>query len=79
MKKENVLSALQEIFRDILNNELILLSEETNSNDVEGWDSLTNIMLVVTIENHFGIKFLSSEILGWKSVSDMCDSILMKL
>ena len=79
MTREKVLSTLQDLLRDQLDNDSIWLSEETTSNDVDNWDSLTNIMLVVAIERHFKIKLSSSEILAWKNVGEMCDSILLKI
>ena len=78
MDKNDVLLTVQEIFRDILDNEDIILSEETTANDVEEWDSLTHIQLIVAIEKKLKIKFTSKEILSWKNVGEMLDSIMQK-
>jgi acyl carrier protein len=78
MEKETILSEVQAIFRDILDEEDILLTEETTANDVEGWDSLTHIQLIVAIEKHFKIKFTSKEILSWKNVGEMVSCIKEK-
>lgn len=79
MEKSEVLSQVQDIFRDVLDEEEIVLTETTTANDVEEWDSLTHIQLIVAIEKHFKIKFLSKEILSWKNVGEMVDCIASKI
>lgn len=79
MDNNEILNQVQDIFHDILDNESIVLTSETTANDVDDWDSLTHIQLVVAIEKHFKIKFSSKEILSWKDVGEMIDSINMKL
>jgi acyl carrier protein len=79
MEKKDILLTVQEIFRDILDNESIILTEETTANDVDEWDSLTHIQLIVAIEKKFKIKFTSKEILSWKNVGEMVDAICSKL
>jgi len=79
MEKKDVLLTVQEIFRNILDNEDIILTEETTANDVDEWDSLTHIQLIVAIEKKFKIKFTSKEILSWKNVGEMVDAICSKL
>ena len=79
MDKSEILSQVQDIFRDVLDEESIVLEEATTANDVEEWDSLTHIQLIVAIEKHFKIKFLSKEILSWKNVGEMVASIAAKI
>lgn len=78
MTKQEILSQVEEIFRDVLDNEEIVLTDMTTANDVEDWDSLTHIQLIVAIEKHFGIKFTSKEILSWANVGEMVDCIASK-
>lgn len=70
-----LLNELENIFRDILDEESLNLTRETTANDVEGWDSLTHIQLIVAIEKQFKIKFSSKEILSWKNVGELIDSL----
>ena len=79
MDKSEILLQVQDIFRDVLDEESIVLEEATTANDVEEWDSLTHIQLIVAIEKHFKIKFLSKEILSWKNVGEMVESIAAKI
>ncbi|KFF08257.1 acyl carrier protein [Chryseobacterium luteum] len=79
MNKNEILSKLTKVFRDELDNEEIVLNTETTADDVEEWDSLSHIQLIVAVEKAFGIRFTSSEIQGWNNVGEMADSIDSKL
>ena len=78
MDKADVFERLTGIFRKVFGDDTLEISDELTANDVEGWDSLTNIQLVVTVEKHFDVKFTSEEILLWKNVGEMVDCILTK-
>jgi acyl carrier protein len=78
MDKNQILEEVQEIFREVLDNEEIVLANETTADDIEEWDSLTHIQLIVAIEKHFKIKFTSKEILSWQNVGEMIDCIATK-
>eukprot|EP01037_Dinobryon_pediforme_P008328 gene8328-8414_t len=62
-----LLKQVNDIFIDTLDNEDIVLTYDTTANDVEDWDSLNHIQLVVAIEKHFKIRFTSHEIQSWKN------------
>ena len=79
MTATEILIQINEIFIDILENEAIVLDENTTANDVDDWDSLTHIMIVVAIENHFKIKFSSKEILTWQNIGEMVSSVKNKI
>lgn len=79
MSNSEIIPQLNEIFVDIIDNEDIKIVPETTANDVDGWDSLTHIQLVVAIERHFKIRFTSKEIQSWKNVGELADSISSKL
>ena len=79
MDLSEILQQVNGIFTDIIDEENIKLSSETIANDIEGWDSLTHIQLVVAIEKHFKIRFNSKEIQGWKNIGELMDSISSKI
>ena len=79
MGTANILQEVNQIFVEVLDNDSILLTRETTANDVEEWDSLVHIQLIVAIEKHFKIRFTSAEIQSWKNVGAMCDAIQGRL
>lgn len=78
MDRVNVINQLNGIFEEIIDEGPVCLSEATVPADVDGWDSLAHIQLVVAVEKHFDVKFTSEEILLWKNVGEMIDCILTK-
>ncbi len=78
MDRRNVIDQLNGIFEEIIDEGGVNLSEATVPADVDGWDSLAHIQLVVAMEKHFDVKFTSEEILVWKNVGEMVDCILAK-
>ena len=63
------------IFIEILDNEKIVLRDQTTADEVAEWDSLTHIQLVVAVEKRFGIRFTSGEIQRWKNIGELIDTI----
>ena len=74
-----ILKQNNDIFRDVLENEEIVLTSETTAGDIEEWDSLTHIQLIVAMERHFKIRFSTAEITGYKNVGELCNGIHQKL
>ena len=79
MDRSEILAALNPIFVDAIDNDDVKLTYDTTAGDVDGWDSLTHIQLVVAIEKHFKIRFTAKEIQSWKNVGEHTDSILNKI
>jgi acyl carrier protein len=79
MERSDILTRVQEVFRDELELDDLVLNDETTADDVEEWDSLSHVQLVVALEKAFGIKFTSREILSWDNVGDLVDCIGKKL
>lgn len=79
MNTNEILNECTKIFIDQLDNEYIVLKPETTAADIEEWDSLSHIQLIVAIEKHFKIRFTTAEIQGFKNVGEMCHTIEKKL
>lgn len=79
MTTEEIIAQLNPIFKNIMDNDDIVVSFTTTSADMEEWDSLTHIQVVVAIEKHFKIKFAAQEIQNWKNVEEICTSINQRL
>ena len=75
LMEERIYETLNEIFRDIFDDEDIVVTPETNSDTIEDWDSLEHINLVVAIEKAFGLKFFMDEVTGMKDVGEMVEII----
>ncbi|PWA04842.1 acyl carrier protein [Flavobacterium psychrotolerans] len=78
MERNEILKQVNAIFIDTLDDEDVVIEETTTANDVEEWDSLTHIQLVVAIEKHFKIRFTSKEIQSWNNVGEMLNCIQEK-
>jgi acyl carrier protein len=78
MNKEEILKIVNQIFVDVLDNPNVVIDLNTTANDVEDWDSLNHIQLVVAIEKRFNVRFKSNEIRNWENVNEMIESILAK-
>ena len=78
MERSEIYDKLNEIFRDVLDNDEIELKDETVADDIEEWTSLTHIQLIVEIEKAFKLRFISEEILEWNNVGEMDEYIVAK-
>ncbi len=80
MERAEILKKLNEIFIDVMDlDDDFILTEDMTADDIEEWDSLSHIQLMVAIEKNFDIKFTAKEILDWEDVHDCVDSIEAKL
>ena len=66
--RKNILIKLRRVFREVFDDNQISISESTSRPDIEDWDSIAHIKLVLTIEEVFGIKFTTDEVASIKSV-----------
>jgi len=79
MDRNDIFAQVQDVFREELDLVDLVLTDRTTADDVEEWDSLSHVQLVVALEKHFNIKFTSREILSWDNVGDLIDCIGKKL
>jgi acyl carrier protein len=79
MERSQILAEVQTIFRDILDQDELVLQPETTADQVEDWDSLNHLHLVNAVERHFKIRFTVKEIQSWKNIDDLLGSINGKL
>ncbi len=74
----DTLTRLTAVFHDVFDDDSIVLTRETTAADVEGWDSLMHVTLMMSIESAFKIRFVSSEVTGLKNVGQLADLIARK-
>lgn len=75
MTREEVYARLKDVFADVFDRG-VALSDETTAADVPGWDSLTHITLIGTIEDEFDIKFPMKDVVHMKNVGEMVSLIV---
>ena len=72
---EDRLERLNQVFRDIFDDDELNITRQTTAKDVEGWDSLMHVTLVVNVEKAFKVKFSSSEVAALQNAGDLLDLI----
>jgi len=75
----DTLVTLTSIFHKVFDDDSIELTRTTTAKDVEGWDSMMYINVIVNVERSLGIKFTSTEVAGLKNVGDMVDIVDKRL
>lgn len=79
LSHDDIAARMTGIFRDVLDHETLVLTRETTAADVEDWDSLAQISLLVAIEKEFGVHFTLAETKQLADVGEMLDLVASKL
>ena len=78
MTHAEVLDALTNVFRDVFDDNSIVINDQTTANDIEDWDSLEHINLIEAVEKEFNMRFQMREVSGMKNVGEMVDIIIAR-
>lgn len=78
MTKNDALELVQEIARDVLENDGIILLAESTTDQVQDWDSLNHVQIITEIQDRLNIKFSAREMISWENIGDLCESIISK-
>lgn len=78
MTHEEVMEKFNQIFRDVFDDESIVVLDETTADDIEDWDSLEHINLIEAVERAFDMKFKMQEVSGMKNVGEMADIVAQR-
>lgn len=62
---------LQQVFREVFDDDEITISDETTARDIPEWDSLAHVSLVVAVEQEFGVRFASTDVGRLKNVGEL--------
>jgi acyl carrier protein len=79
MNDEEIRERLTAVFRSVFDDESIEVNSTTTAQDVEGWDSLAHIQLVVAIEKEFRVRFTMLEVKRLKNVGDLFNLVQTKV
>ena len=78
MDNNEIVSRLTPIFRDVFNDDALVVSEGMTAADVPTWDSLSNINMIVSVEKAFGVKFSIKDVRALKNVGELLELIKRK-
>lgn len=78
MNKNEIYDALTKIFREVFMDDTIEITETTNSDDIEEWDSLMQMALLAEVEKEFNMKFKAREAVTMENVGEMVDIIVSR-
>ena len=78
MENNEIVSRLTPIFRDVFDDNALVVTEEMSAADVPTWDSLSNINMIVAVEKAFGVKFSIKDVRNLKNVSELLELIKRK-
>jgi acyl carrier protein len=79
MTNPEIYAALNDVFRQVLEDDSIELTPETTADDVDGWDSMNHIFIVVELEKRFGVKFQAAEMEELKNVGELATLVTQKV
>jgi acyl carrier protein len=75
MSVDSIAARLTEVFHEVFDDDSIMLHREMTASDIEGWDSMAHLRLILSIEQRFGVRLPSTKIAGLTNVGDMMDLI----
>ena len=79
MSREEVFEKLNEVFRDVFDDDTITVTDATTADDIEEWDSLEHINLLAAVEQEFGMKFNMGQVVSMKNVGEMADIVISQI
>ena len=79
MTREQTFEKLNEVFRDVFDDDSICVTDTTTSDDIEDWDSLEHINLIAAVEQEFGMKFNMGQVVTMKNVGEMANIIISQI
>ena len=79
MERATILVDLKQILEEVLEEEGLEISETTSAKDIEDWDSIAHVEIIVAVEEHFNAKFRNDEIVQFKNIGDIMNAIEKQL
>jgi acyl carrier protein len=75
MTTDSILEQLQSVFRDVFDDDELTINRDSSAEDVDGWDSLMHVSLMINVERVFGVKFSTTQVASLKDVGELIDLI----
>jgi acyl carrier protein len=77
--KDDFIERVQDVFREVFENDAITIFNEMQAKDVKGWDSLAHVNLIMALEDTFQVRFTTREVMGFQNVGEMLACLRGKL
>ncbi len=78
MTTAEIMPRLTAVFRDVFDDDSIVITPNTTADDIDDWDSIEHITLIGAVEDEFGVKFRMGEVSGMKNVGEMINIIAQR-
>ena len=78
MTTAEIMPRLTAVFRDVFDDDSIVITAQTTADDIDDWDSIEHITLIGAVEDEFGVKFRMGEVSGMKNVGEMIEIIAQR-
>lgn len=78
MNRQDVLAKLQGLFQETFDDEALTVSETTSADDIDDWDSLSNVRLMIAVEQAFGIRMRANEVASLKNTGELISLVMAK-
>ncbi len=75
MNRDEILSKVNEAFVSVLEHDNFTLTDQTTADDVDGWESITHMMIISEVEKQFGIKFKLMDLMNMNNIGDLINTI----
>jgi acyl carrier protein len=79
MEKSDILKQINKIFIEVLEDDSIVLTEQTSAADLDAWDSLNHIQIITAVEKFYNIRFELDDLLNFENVGDLCTGVQNRL
>ena len=79
MEREAIFERLNQVFREVFDDETLTVNDDTTAADIDGWDSLIHITLISAVEEAFGVTFNMRDVVRMQNVGDMADLLEAEL
>lgn len=79
MSRTDIIDRMTPVFQEVFDDDNLTIDASTTSGDVEDWDSLSNVRLIIAVERAFGVRIKASEVAQLDNVGSLADLVAQKL
>lgn len=79
MELNEIIRQVNDIFVELFDDKSIILNENSDTTNIEAWDSLNHIQVITAVEKHFKIRFELNDLLNFQNIGDLCRGVESRL